>query len=166
MPRIIPPLVSRMVEEASASAGSDVVPFWNSDSEGTSERGMYELASWLDTEDAKPLLGQFPPGYRIVHSIFEWEMDRAGEGFKTGTDNAGEAAVRSAADSYEEVGMSEEANALRRMLAQYLATPDDYEKIEAAYHAAPNPWKEDWDRIPALVRHLCANADRYFYVDA
>lgn len=165
MARIIPPLVSSMVEEASASAGSDVVPFWNSDSEGTPEKGMYELASWLDTEDAKPLLGQLPPGYRIVHSIFEWEMDRAGEGFKTGTDNCGTAAVIAAADNYERVGMPEEASALRRMLDQYSATPDDYDKIEAAYNAAPNPYKEDWDRIPALVRHLCANADRYFYVD-
>ena len=166
MARIIPPLVARMVEEASTSARSDVTPFWGSDSEGTPEEGMYQLASWLDTEDAKHLLGQLPPGYRIVHSIFEWEMGRAGEGFKTGTDNVGEAAVRAAADSYEEVGMVEEANALRRMLDQYAATPSDYEKLEAAYNAAPNPYKEDWDRIPALVRHLCANADRYFYVDA
>lgn len=126
---------------------------------------MYQLASALGADDKEEILNQLPLGYRIVHSIFSWEQDRAGEGFKTGTDNCGSASVITATDCYECVGMIEEADALRRMLRQYLETPDDYEQIEAAYNHGANPYKDDWDRIPYLVRHLCKNADRYFYVD-
>lgn len=166
MARMIPSLVLEMVEEASSSAGSDVSPFWLSDSEGTPEEGMYQLASELDVENADPLLAQLPPGYRMVYSIFSWEASRAGEGFKTGTDNSGLALVQAAAKAYAEAGMPEEAAALERMLAQYVHTPLDYDSIEAAYEAVDNPYQDDWERIPRLVRHLCENADRYFYVEA
>lgn len=166
MARIIPPLVLKMVEEASSSAGSDISPFWESDSEGTPEEGMYQLASELDVENAEQLLSQLPPGYRLVYSIFLWEASRAGEGFTTGTDNSGPALVQAAAKAYAEAGMAEEATALERMLAQYVQTPQDYQQIEAAYEAVDNPYKDDWERIPPLVRHLCEGADRYFYVEA
>lgn len=167
MTRIIPPLVLEMVNEASSSAGSDVSPFWQSDSEGTPEEGMYQLALELDIENPDHLLNQLPPGYRMVYAIFQWETSRAGEGFKTGTDNSGAELVQAAAKAYAEAGMPEEAMALERMLAQYTQTPLDYERIEAAYEAEDNnPYKEDWERIPQLVRHLCENADRYFYVEA
>ena len=166
MTRMIPPLVSGMVEEASASAGSEVSPLWQSDSEGVPEEGMYQLASELDVENPEHLLNLLPSGYRVVYSIFLWEQSRAGEGFKTGTDNSGQTLVYSAADSYELVGMPEEANALRSMLSQYATTPLDNDRIKAEYDAVPNPYKEDWGRIPRLVRHLCKNADRYFYAEA
>lgn len=167
MTRIIPPLVLEMVNEASSSAGSDVSPFWQSDSEGTPEEGMYQLALELDIEDPDHFLDQLPPGYRMVYAIFQWETSRAGEGFKTGTDNSGAELVQAAAKAYAEAGMPEEAMALERMLAQYTQTPLDYDRIEAAYEAEDNnPYKEDWERIPRLVRHLCENADRYFYVEA
>jgi len=166
MARIIPPEVQEMVDEASSSAGSDDAPFWESDSEGIPEEGMYQLASELDVENADQLLSQLPPGYRMVYSIFLWESSRAGEGFKTGTDNSGLSLVQAAATAYAEAGMAEEATALERMLAQYVQTPEDYDRIEAAYEAGDNAYKEDWDRIPHLVRHLCENADRYFYVEA
>ena len=166
MTRIIPALVLGMVDEASSSAGSDVSPFWLSDSEETSEEGMYQLASELDVDNPDHLLDQLPPGYRIVYAIFTWEQSRAGEGFRTGTDNAGQTLVHVAAASYAEVGMSEEATALRHMLEQYARTPLDHARIEAEYNAVDNPYKEDWDRIPHLVRHLCENADRYFCIEA
>lgn len=166
MTLIIPPQVQEMVDEASRSAGSDDVPFWQSDSEGTPEEGMYQLASELDVENAEQLLSQLPPGYRMVYSIFLWESSRAGEGFKTGTANSGPALVQAAAKAYARAGMAQEAAALERMLDQYIQTPQDYERIEAAYEALDNPYKEDWDRIPGLVRHLCENAERYFYVEA
>ncbi|MDM0037927.1 hypothetical protein QTH89_15980 [Variovorax sp. J22G21] len=166
MTRIIPALVLRMVDEASSSAGSDVSPFWQSDGEGIPEEGMYRLASELDVRDPDHLLDQLPPGYRIVYSIFEWEQSRAGEGFTTGLHNSGQTLVHVAAASYAEVGMSEEAMALRHMLEQHAKTPLDYDRTEAAYNAVDNPYKDDWDRIPHLVRHLCENADRYFYVEA
>jgi hypothetical protein len=166
MTRIIPPPVLKMVEEASRSAGSDVSPFWQSDSEGTPEEGMYQLAFELDIENPDPLLDHLPPGYKIVYAIFQWESSRAGEGFKTGTDNSGPPLVQAAAKAYAEAGMPEEAVALERMLAQYTQTPLAYDRIEAAYEAVGNPYKDDWARIPQLVRHLCENADRYFYVEA
>ena len=166
MTRIIPALVLGMVEEASSSAHSEVSPFWQSDSEGIPEEGMYQLATELDVRDPDHLLDQLPPGYRIVYSIFMWEQSRAGEGFTTGVHNSGQALVHVAAASYAEVGMPEEATALRHMLEQYAGTPLDGERIEAAYNAVDNPYKEDWDRIPHLVRHLCENADRYFHADA
>jgi len=65
MARIIPPLVCEMVEEASSSAGSDISPFWQSDSEGTQEEGMYQLASELDVENADQLLAQLPPRHKM-----------------------------------------------------------------------------------------------------
>jgi len=166
MARIIPPEVQEMVDEASSSAGSDEAPFWESDSEGIPEEGMYQLASELDVENADQLLSQLPPGYRMVYSIFLWESSRAGEGFKTGTDNSGLSLVHAAATAYAEAGMAQEATALGRMLAQYVQTPEDYDRIDAAYEAGDNSYKEDWNRIPHLVRHLCENADRYFYVEA
>lgn len=165
MARIIPYQVSAMVAEVSSSTRSETSLFWFSGDEHIAEEGMYQLAFALDAENTEELLNQLPPGYRIVHSIFTWEQDRAGEGFKTGTDNCGSASVISATDSYERVAMIEEADALRRMLRKYLETPDDYEQIEAAYNHGANPYKDDWDRIPYLVRHLSKNADRYFYVD-
>ena len=166
MTRIIPPLVLELVNEASRSAGSDVSPFWQSDDEGTPEEGMYQLALELDIENPHHLLDQLPPGYRMVYAIFQWETSRAGEGFKTGTDNSGPELVQAAAKAYAEAGMPEEAMALERMLAQYAQTPLDYDRIEAAYEAVENPCKDDWKRVPGLVRHLCENADRYFYVEA
>lgn len=166
MTRTIPPLVLKMVEEASRSAHSDVSPFWQSDSEGTPEEGMYQLAFELDIENPDHLLDQLPPGYRMVYAIFQWETSRAGEGFKTGADNSGPALVQAAATAYAETGTPEEAMALERMLAQYIQTPLDYDRIEAAYEAVDNPYKDDWERIPRLVSHLCENADRYFYVEA
>jgi len=165
MTRIIPALVLGMVEEASSSAHSEVSPFWQSDSEGIPEEGMYQLATELDVRDPDHLLDQLPPGYRIVYSIFMWEQSRAGEGFTTGVHNSGQALVHVAAASYAEVGMSEEAVALRRMLEQYAKTPLDHDRIEVEYNAVDNPYKDDWERIPHLVRHLCENADRYFYVE-
>lgn len=163
MTRIIPALVAGMVDEASKSAGSDVSPFWQSDSEGVPEEGMYRLAFELDVANPDHLLDQLPLGYRIVYSIFTWEQSRAGEGFKTGTDNSSQTLVHAAATSYAEVRMPEEAKALRQMLEQYAETPLDHDRIEAAYDAVDNPFKDDWERIPHLVRHLCENADRYFH---
>lgn len=166
MNRMIPPLVSRIIEEASASAGAKISPFWQSASERVPEEGMYQLAAGLDVKNPEQLFNQLPSGYRVVYSIFMWEQSRAGEGFKTGTDNAGQSLVHAAADCYDLVGMPDEAGALRRMLVQYASTPLDYARIEAEYAALPNPYRDDWDRIPYLVRHLCVNADRYFYAEA
>lgn len=166
MTRIIPPLVSEMVEGASNDAGSDVFPFWKSDNDAIREEGMYLLALELDVENFDELFSQLPTGYRIVHSIFNWEQSRAGEGFKTGTQNSGEALVHAAAAGYDAVGMPEEALALRRMLDQYAKEPLDHDRMEAEYNAAAHPYKDDWERIPYLVRHLCENADAFFHVAA
>ncbi|MGO4307459.1 hypothetical protein [Cupriavidus sp. RAF12] len=166
MPHIVPPLVAEMVAEVSESAGSDVSPFWLCDSEGIPEEGMYRLAMELDVENADYLLDRLPFGYRIVHSVFLWEQSRAGEGFGTGTVNSGENWVLAAAVGYERVGMFEEAAGLRAMLEQYAKTPNDYELVEGAYNSVPNPYKDDWDRIPHLVRLLCKDAYGYFCVEA
>jgi hypothetical protein len=166
MPRIIPPSVYEFVAGASADAKSDMVPFWQSDSEGVAEEGMYLLAMELDLPDTAQLLAGLPVGYGMVFSIFNWEQSRAGEGFATGIDNSGVELVDAAAQAYDLVGMGAEANALRRVLAQYAQTPQDYEVINAAYENTPNPYQNDWDRIPHLVRTLCAGADGYFYAEA
>lgn len=79
--------------------------------------------------------------------------------------NSGPALFHDVAASYAEVGMREEAAALRRVLERYAKTPLGHDRIEAEYHAVDNPCKDDWERIPHLVRHLCENADRYFYVE-
>jgi hypothetical protein len=166
MPRVIPPAVSSFVEVASSDSGSDLVPFWLSDSEGIPEEGMYLLASELDLPNTAELLAQLPQGYKVVFNIFNWEQSRAGEGFATGIDNSGVGLVAAAAEAYELVGMSEEASALHRVLDQYTQTPSDYEALNGAYEGKPNPYRDDWVRIPQVVRILCAGADRYFYTDA
>ncbi len=166
MPRVIPPAVFEYVAGASTDARSDVVPFWQSDSEGIPEEGMYLLAAELHLPDTEALLDGLPVGYRIVFTIFNWEQSRAGEGFATGIENSGAGLVAAAASSYALVGMSEEARALRKVLEQYARTPHDFEALDAAYEANPNPNRDDWNRIPHLVRTLCANADHYFYTDA
>ena len=155
----IPESVAPHVQAASEAAGSDVHPFWLCDSEGTAEEGMYQLATELDVENAEQGLGLLPAGYRIVHSIFLWEQSRAGGGFVTGTGNAGAACVEAAASSYESMDMREEAAALRAMLAQRMHTPHDHARGQAAYDAVPNPYRDDWDRIPTLVRRLCEQAE-------
>jgi hypothetical protein len=166
MPRIIPPAVLQFVEGASTDARADVFPFWRSDSEGIPEEGMYLLALELDLPNTAEILADLPVGYRIVFSIFNWEQSRAGEGFSTGIENSGSELVADAANSYEMVGMVEEAAALRRVLQQYVLTPHDFVALDAVYESEPNPYLEDWNRIPHLVRLLCANADSYFYTDA
>jgi hypothetical protein len=166
MARVIPPLVLKMVEEASSAAASEVSPFWLSDSEGVPEEGMYQLAFELDVKNTEQLLGKLPLGYRIVFTIFNWEHSRAGEGFKTGIENVGEDLVESAATCYEAVDMAEEALALRQMLERYRESPLDYEQIQAGYDAITNPYRDDWNRIPLLVRHLSRHADKYFCIEA
>ena len=101
-----------------------------------------------------------------MFNIFSWEQSRAGEGFRTGIENTGVELVAAAADSYEFIGMEPEATALRRVLEQYAQTPDDHEALERAYEKETNAYRDDWNRIPFLVRTLCANADLYFYTDA
>lgn len=155
-----------MVVRASKEAQSDVVPFWYSDSEGVAEEGMYLLACELDLPNTFELLSALPPGYRMVFSIFSWEQSRAGEGFSTGIENSGAEIVAAAAVAYSELCMTEEASALGRVLVQHAVTPGDYAALQAAYESAPSPYTEDWDRIPHLVRTLCAQADRLFYVQA
>jgi len=166
MRRTIPASVFRFVEVASTDAKSDVVPFWHSDSEGTPEEAMYLLAAELDVPDAAEMLEDLPAGYGVVFSIFKWEQSRAGEGFATGIENSGIELVAEAAKSYELVGMVEEASALRRVLQQHSQTPRDYSTLNTMYESEPNPYRDDWSRIPHLVRLLCTSADRYFYVDA
>jgi hypothetical protein len=158
----IPKFLVPLVQEASKSAGAEF-PFWETDDLEIAEEGMWQLAFELDVENVELFLFPLPAGYSIVYWIFEWEGHRAGEGFCTGTDNSGVGCVHNAANSYELIGMSEEANALRAMLAQLEVTPDKYECVEAAYNAVPNPYKEDWERFPYLVKTLCANAEKYFY---
>ena len=80
MARIIPPLVFERVEEAFSSAGSDTSPFWQSDSEGTPEEGMHQLAPELDVGNAGQLLARLPPRHRMVHAIFLWETGRGRKG--------------------------------------------------------------------------------------
>ena len=166
MLRIIPPSAREFVEGASKDARSDVVPFWESDSEGVPEEGMYLLASELDLPNTAEVLAGLPIGYRIVFSIFNWEKSRAGEGFVAGIENSGIEPVAAAADSYELMGMVEEAISLRKVLHQYEKTPLDFDAVQEAYGEKTNPNREDWDRIPQLVRKLSVNADRYFYTDA
>jgi hypothetical protein len=158
----IPESVLPIVEEASKSAGAEF-PFWESEDLETAEEGMWQLAFDLDVKDVEAFLSPLPLGYSIVYWIFEWEGSRAGEGFCTGTDNCGVDCVRNAAKSYEQIGMPEEANALRAMLTQLEQTPEGYEQVEAAYNSVPNPYGEDWHRFPHLVKILCANAEQYFY---
>jgi hypothetical protein len=127
---------------------------------------MYQLASELDGENPDYLLDQLPLGYRIVHSIFLWEQSRAGEGFVTGTENSGVQLVKAAAAGYDAMGMPEEAAALKAMLGQLAETPLDYARVETAYESVPNPYRQDWDRIPTLVRRLCERADALLEVSA
>lgn len=71
--------------------------------------------------------------------------------------------VAMAAASYRELGMAKEALALHCVLERFAISPDDSDGLEARYGAEPNPFKEDWDRIPYVVRALCAGAASYFY---
>lgn len=162
----VPQLAAPLVSAASKSANSEVDPFWRSDSEGVPEEGMYQLATELDFENPDELLDHLPRGYRIVHSIFLWEQSRAGEGFVTGTANSGTQVVHAAADAYDEIGFTEEAAALRSMLAQLQKTPAGYDEVSAAYDSVQNPYRNDWDRIPPLVRRLCEQASSLFEVEA
>jgi hypothetical protein len=157
----IPKSALPLVNEASKSARAEF-PFWNSSDDAVTEEGMYQLAFELDVEDVRLFLSGLPIGYSIVHWIFTWEDRRANGGF-TGTETCGVESVHEAANGYEHVGMAEEAAALRAMLKQYTDTPMDYERIEAAFNSIPNPYKNDWDRIPNLVKILCGNAEKYFY---
>lgn len=166
MTRQIPPIVAPLVARASADAGSDGVPFWASDSEGVAEEGMYQLADELDLPDAARWHDRLPEGYGLVFAIFSWEQSRAGEGFRTGIDNSGTDLVARAAAAYERMEMREEAEALQRVLAAYGRDPTDHEAMSDAYEARPNPYLEDWVRIPHLVRALCAQADALFHEDA
>lgn len=159
----VPSSILAYVEEASRTAQSEVSPFWLSDNEEIQEEGLYQLSFELDRDELVPLLEGLPAGYKIVHSIFTWEQSRAGEGFATGVENSGPLMVEAAASSYDFVGMHEEATALRAMLKQCKATPDDFEKVNAAYESVSNPYKEDWDRIPHLVQTLCSSPERYFH---
>lgn len=162
MSHSIPPSILTYVEEASRAAQADIMPFWSSDDEDILEEGLLQLSYELDRDEVMPLLDQLPAGYKIVHSIFTWEQSRAGEGFVTGIENSGQTLVETAASSYESVGMGEEAAALRAMLHQLAATPNDFDKVNSAYDSIANPYKEDWERIPQLVNVLCSNAERYF----
>lgn len=164
MPRTLPPLVVEMVSRASKDAQSDVTPFWKSDSEGVPEEGMYQLACELDLPNTQELLATLPPGFRMVYSVFNWEQSRAGEGFSAGIENSGPELVHAAAEAYEALGMAEEALSLREVLTQYSVAPNDYAALEAAYASVPNPYKDDWNRIPKIVRVLCDRADQLFYV--
>jgi len=163
MTHSLPAPVADMVERASLHAGSDVIPFWLSDSEGVPEEGMYQLANELDQPNTGELLTGLPSGYRLVYSIFTWEQSRAGEGFATGIGNSGVDLVNTASQSYQELGMTEEARALQRVLASYSVSPDDYTALEKAYEAETNPYRDDWVRIPFAVHTLCAQAARRFH---
>ena len=166
MPRVIPASAQAFVAGASKDARADVVPFWDSDSEGVPEEGMYLLAIELDLPNTAEILARLPIGYRIVFSTFNWEQSRAGEGFATGIENSGTELVAAAADSYEFMGMVEEAIALRKVLQQYANEAFNFDSLDDAYESEPNPYQEDWNRIPHLVRTLSINADHYFYTDA
>jgi hypothetical protein len=158
----IPSPVVAFVESASEGAGAET-PFWHSDSAEVREEGMYQLAFELDVEDPESFLRSLPKGYAAVHWIFTWEQSRAGEGFCTGIENSGVAAVQNAAVWYSYLGMAEEAAALRAMLSQYAITPENYAEVEAAYESLGNPYLEDWDRIPRVVNVLCDRAEELFY---
>jgi hypothetical protein len=160
--RSIPSNVESMVVSVSEDVGTDT-PFWFSESEEVREEGMYQLAIELDVVDREVFLQSLPDGYAAVHWIFTWEQSRAGEGFCTGIDNSGVEAVENAAVWYANLGMPEEAAALRAMLLQYVDTPEDYDAVDAAYQAVENPYVEDWDRIPKVVNLLCDQASELFY---
>lgn len=159
--KAVPDPVAAMVDDASAAAGV-ASPFWATSDPMARETALYELAFDLDVEDRGRLLAALPDGYAATQWIFTWEQDRAGEGFGTGVANCGVAAVEQAASWYARLGMPEEARALHAMLAQYAQTPEDYEKIDAAYNTVENPYREDWDRIPRAVEILCDGAEGYF----
>lgn len=159
----IPSSILTYVEEASRAAQADVIPFWLSDDEDVLEEGFLQLSFELDRDEVVSLLDELPAGYKIVHSIFTWEQSRAGEGFVTGIENSGQLLVEAAAASYDMIGMREEATALRAMLLQFAATSDDFDKVNSAYESISNPYKEDWERIPQLVRVLCSDAELYFH---
>lgn len=163
MPQTLPLAVSNMVVRASEDARSEVMPFWDSDSEGVPEEGMYQLASELDLPNTEELLAKLPLGYRLVYSIFNWEQSRAGEGFSAGIDNSGVALVAMAATSYRELGMSEESLALSQVLDHFAEFPEDAAGLQAIYDSVPNPFAQDWDRIPHAVRTLCTRAKSLFY---
>lgn len=163
--KCIPSTVVASVESASEGAGVES-PLWHSESEEAREEGMYQLAFELDVIDRETFLSSLPAGYAAVHWIFTWEQSRAGEGFCVGIENSGMVTLENAAVSYARLGMVEEAKALRAMLSQYARTPENYAEVEAAYESIENPYKEDWDRIPGVVKVLCERAEELFYEQA
>jgi hypothetical protein len=155
-----------MVARVSRDAHSDVMPFWRCDSEGVAEEGMYQLSTELDLPDTERLLTDLPAGYGFVFAIFNWEQHRAGGGFASAIETCGTDLVAQAAQSYQRLGLCEEADAIYRVLVQYEATAGDHALLDEAYDAEVNPYRDDWVRIPKAVRVLCREADQLFYANS
>ncbi|UXI68947.1 hypothetical protein [Tahibacter amnicola] len=102
-----------------------------------------------------------PRGFGLVCHALGWEAACQCEGWHAFSNKADSLDRIYAA--LEEVGLADEASALKRAAAVWFETGGDLDATAAAYSAASIPHMCDLDRMEHMVCYFVDHADRLFY---
>jgi hypothetical protein len=102
-----------------------------------------------------------PSGYAPLVLVLEFERHCQFEGWTT-ISNKGETGMHEIISAYRELGLADEADALSRVTAAYIALADDdhedfHEILGAAYRSVPHSTPEIEDRLPLIFGYVRSN---------
>lgn len=103
-----------------------------------------------------------PRGFILVAYLFNWEAACQSEGWHA-FDNESSSIDR-VIDSFREVGLSGEADAVSRALAVWQSSGGNVDLTTRAYDASSHEYSVDLDRMEYLACYFVDNAQRLFYV--
>ena len=155
---------------------ASVVPILEAVSKSSSINGRVPLEIWR-TEDHRLWINAFlalgcelfgsdipedelPKGYVLTAYLFDWEAQCQFSGWSAFA-NCRDSIDR-VLELYGQVGLSDEAEALRRAHAAWNASGGDHDQTTAAY-LEHRPRLGEQARLEHLVCHMIDNADDLFY---
>lgn len=140
--------------------------FWELDSDEELEGFLFDRLLAVLPPHCSPIdLDTLPAGYRPLLEVLEFERHRQFEGWTAAT-NHGSERMFGISKSYADVGLADEAAALKkvaRALSRVVEVTDDTdEAIEAEYCSVRNRYPTFEERLPRILAFVRANPGAFF----
>ena len=133
--------------------------FWNYlDGMDLTEK-FFELSSQMMINAIN--FDKLPKGYRLATYIYYWETNCQFSGWYALENLSSE--LNEITRSYEDVGLTEEANSICKAAEVWNAETQNYDAVNVAYQSTSNPYSEENLRWEYLNQFFKKNASSLFY---
>lgn len=154
IPKELIPILEKITQNKNVG-----IEFWN-DLEGEDlDELFFSLAAELVLSDLDE--DSIPLGYKLAAYIYHWESNCLFSGWYA-IENCGDM-LPTVTECYKQVGLTQEALAIKKASEAWVSEEQDHDKVGAAYSSVDNPYKDQDVRFNYLSKHLKNNSKSLFY---